>query len=145
LIRLLNVEEVELCLDGGRLFFAEGKIPGGFVPEAFVFNWRRLITQGHGAILGQFDAEGIAGALGAVLAPDLNNNDLLATECFMYSLPHKRGNGLRLLLAFEEWARQMGAKRVAMIHLLSLQPERLASLYHRMGYAPMEVNYVKAL
>ena len=146
MIRPLTVAELPLCLEGGKSFFDEGKMPGGFKPEVFLTNWRRLLVTSQGVVLGMFRADGaIMGALGGLLAPDLNNGDLLAVECFFYMIPSERGSGVRLLYAYEDWARSQGCIRAAMVHLQHLQPERLGQLYERLGYRKIEVCYVKEL
>lgn len=144
-IRHLKAGEVGLCVEGGKQFFDEGKLPGGFVPEIFSRNWKNLIERNIGTIIGSFDGDTITGALGAVLAPDLNNGQTIATECFWFVIDRHRGHGIALLKEFERWAAFRKAKRVAMIHLHALQPERLSELYQRMGYKAVETNYLKDL
>ena len=146
MIRELTVDEIPLCVEGGKSFFDEGKLPGGFKPEIFIACWQRLIRNGIGVILGLFNESGeIQGALGAVIYPDMNNGDITAVENFWYMLPQCRGQGLKLLKEYEKWARRRGAKRLAMIHLLNLQPEKLGALYQRLGFEPIETNYIKVL
>lgn len=144
-IRPLLTSELPLAVDGGYEFFDEGKMPGGFKPEAFIANWTRLIDNGHGAILGSWEGEQLTGVIGAVLAPDLWNGQLMAVECLWYVRAQYRGHGMKLLLEFEKWAKEKGAVRTAMIHLERLQPEALAILYKRMGYEKIETHYVKEL
>lgn len=144
-VRQLKPEEATMCVEGGIAFFDEGKLPGGFVPEVFIRNWKNMISSGRGVIIGSFDGETITGALGAVMAPDLNNDQLLATECFWFVFPQYRGHGIRLLTEFERWAKAAGARRAAMVHLQRLQPESLGALYERMGYEKIETNYLKEL
>lgn len=131
--------------EAGREFFAEGNLPGGFRPEAFTQNWTKMIYAGHGMILGAFKNGAFIGALGAVFSPDPSNGDKIATEAFWYVRPGHRGPGLRLLKAFEEIAMKRGVKRIGMVHLLSIQPEGMANLYQRLGYRPVEVNFLKEL
>jgi GNAT superfamily N-acetyltransferase len=146
MIRALQPYEVGLCVEGGKLFFKEGDLPGGFDAKHFCATWAQLITDKRAAILAGFtDANVITGALGAVLAPGLFNAKTYATEAFWYVIPGYRGHGVELLLAFQEWAKNAGAHYVAMIHLLNLQPEHLSRLYRKMGYNPIETNYLKPL
>lgn len=145
MIKLLTTDELPLCYEGGKLFFGEGKLPGGFDPTAFQLTWGGMIATGAGIVYGMFNGNKIEGALGGIIHRDLNNFDMVAVECFWYMLPGSRGNGIALLNEFESWAKLAGAKRVAMIHLTNLQPEILRKLYERRGYKEIEVHYVKEL
>jgi GNAT superfamily N-acetyltransferase len=146
MIRELDISEVPLCHEIGRLFFNEGKIPGEFVPEEFTKNWTRYMGAGMAGILGWWRNGELAGVLGALLYPDLNNSDLVAAEAFWFVKPEHRGaGGMKLLFAYLDWAKQKGAKRCTMVHLLDLTPDRLAEAYMKVGFRPMEVHYIKEL
>lgn len=143
MIRLLHPDEVKLCVEGGKSFFNEGKMPGGFVPSAFIHSWSKLIESGVGAIHASFDGDTITGGIAAILCPNMFNGKTMAVECLWYVLPEYRGQGLKLFFAFEEWAKRHGATMLSMIHLHALQPEKLKKLYERMGYHAVETNYIK--
>ena len=149
MIRHLTPEEVYIGIDGGYRFFTEGKLPGKFIPEVWLANWQRLIVDRRGAIIAMFeDGSGeYMGAIGAVLAPDLCNNDIIAVECFWFLFEKYRGggNGKLLLDEFEKWARGRNAVRCAMIHLTNLHPKELAGFYRHMGYAEVESHFLKDL
>ncbi len=145
MVRALTVSELPETALMAPAFFAEGKIPGRFVPEVFIAKWGSLIEQGIGFMLGLFRDGKLSGAFGAIVTEDLNSADLVANECFWFVLPEARGRGFELLLAYEEEARKRGAVRCSMIHLLSLQPEKLGELYQRRGYTPVETSYFKEL
>lgn len=145
MVRALTVNELAEAAQMGPAFFAEGGLPGSFVPDIFATKWASLIEQGIGFILGLFREGKLSGAFGAIVAEDLNNGELVANECFWFVQPEARGRGFELLLAYEEEARKRGAKRCSMIHLKALQSERLGELYERRGYAPIETSYFKEL
>lgn len=145
-IRQLQINEVRLCVDGGKEFFMNAGSPIGFDADYFVRVWIELISDKRAVILGMFNDEGkIIGALGALIAPSLFSPKIVATEGFWYVCQGWRGKGIELLLAFEQWSRTMEADYVAMIHLHELQPDKLARLYERMGYQRIETNYLKKL
>lgn len=147
-VRPVTIPELPRVASVGFTFFKEGDIPGGFVPEVFIRNWTDLLLNNRGVFYGAFTPEGMfTGGLGALLCPDLNNGQVMAVECFWYVLPEFRGGTAagRLLKAFERWAREQGAKRMVMVHLLNLTPTELHNTYKRLGYRPVEVNYVKEL
>jgi len=68
-----------------------------------------------------------------------------AAVVFWYSRPGHRGNGIRLFNAFENWACQIGAKRLSVGHLARLMPEKFEKFYHRRGYELNEFNYSKMI
>jgi len=129
----------------GPAFWAEGMLPGAFIPGVFCAKWQSLIEQNIGFILGLFSEGKIVGTFGAIVAEDLNDAKLVANECFWFVKPEARGRGFELLIAYEEEARRRGAVRCSMIHLLNLQPERLAHIYERRGYLAVETSYFKEL
>ena len=83
------------------------------------------------------------GALGGVCVPDCHRECMVASEFFWYVKPEHRGGGIRLLKAFEKWAREQGADRIIMTHLADSMPEGLKKLYIRLGYEELETNYIK--
>lgn len=141
--RLTETELPELARLG-KLFYREGALPGKFVPEQFLATWRKFFELGFAAIFALRINEELVGALGAAVLPDPNDGVLVGSEMFWWVAPKARGHGLSLLNAFEEWAVfEMGARRLGMVHLLSLAPERMGKLYERRGYKATELHYVK--
>lgn len=66
-----------------------------------------------------------------------------ARETVWYIAPAARGrSALRMLDAYEAWARERGCSR---IHMASLASNDVSSLYERRGYAPAETHFLKAL
>ena len=68
----------------------------------------------------------------------------IAAELMWYVSPEHRGSKLapKLLEAFQEWAKVIGASYLS---LSSLDDERLDKLYKKMGYEPVEKSYLKWL
>lgn len=146
MIRGVYPSELPELVEGGKEFFAEADIPGGFEPEYFVRRWTGLIGDGTARVLGAYGEDGkIRGALGWLLHPGLYNSILVATEGFWFTLRRYRGSSdsIRLLDRFEKDARAAGAKRFAMIHLMTLNPEQLDAFYQRRGYKLIEKHYEK--
>lgn len=146
-IRELSADEVRACLAGAHQFFDEADLPVELKPEVFIRNWQDIIDSKRGAIMAMFDGEKPVAGLGAVLAPDLNSNTMMAIECWWHvQKPYRSlGYGQKLLDAYEDWAKDQGATRICMVHLVKLQPEKLGSLFESRGYSKVEVNYVKIL
>lgn len=145
MIRLLTIQDLPLAAQLGPQFYAEGKLPGRFVPEVFARKWTEFIEMGIGFIIGLFEGQKLEGCFGAIVAEDVNDGALTANEMFWFVQPESRGQGLRLFNAYETEARSRGAKRCSMIHLLGLQPDALSKLYERRGYRAVETAYHKEL
>jgi hypothetical protein len=147
MLRLLNSAELPLCIEGGHEFFAEGKMPGGFNPQVFLEHWRGFLESGRGYMIGLWKETDLAGVMGFVLAPDMWNGDTMAIECLWYVRKQHRGGpgAMRLLFEFEKQAKRLGAVRTALIHLESLTPVELESVYLKRGYVLVEKHYVKTL
>lgn len=145
MIRLLTVYDLPLASQMGPKFYAEGKVPGEFIPEVFVASWTTLIDRGLGFIVGLFEESKLCGCLGAAVTKCLNSGKLIASEMFWFVLPEARGGGLRMLQAYEDEAKRRGAVRCSMALIKGLQPEALGKLYERRGYRAFEIAYSKEL
>lgn len=147
MIRAAAVEELSTIAPYGKAFYEEGNLVGTYDPETFRKTWSAFLGKGLGVIFVMEIAAKFAGALGGILFLDPNNNDLVATELFWYVLPEYRNSveSVRLLVAFERWAKEMDARRVSMMHTFGSQVEQLSAIYTRLGYRPLEVHYVKEI
>ena len=110
-------------------------------------NWCVLLSSNVGVMWKLEDKDHVVGMLGGMLTPDLLDGSLTATETFWYVHPeHRNGSGgIQLLLTFEKWAMEIGAKRIIMAHLVNHNSESLKNLYQRRGFKPMEIFYHKEL
>ncbi len=143
MIKQLEVEELAIAAKIGQQFWDEGALPGRLVPEVFVRNWTTLLGNGMGRIFGLYDGTNLVGALGAIIVPDLNDGDLTATECFWFVRKSHRGNGVRLLLNFVKYAKEIGCVRVNMVHVFNEHANKLSKLYKKIGFSPVEIHYIK--
>ncbi len=55
---------------------------------------------------------------------------------------HRGGSGLRMLAAYEDWARDLGCVSIGMASLAS---NDVGGLYRRFGYVPAETHFIKTL
>lgn len=131
----------------GEAFFNQCGLPGTFKYSAWFHNWRSLMQNNLGTMWVLRIKGEIAGALGGMLVPDINDGELVATEAFWFVLPQYRNSlwSIRLLTNFENWAKGIGAKRIVMVHLLSSMPEKLKHFYEKRGYQAVEITYAKSL
>lgn len=102
---------------------------------------RALIAQPLGLVLVDEQNSTIVGMIGVAVTPHLYSGEAVMSELFWYAPPESRGSGVRLLKRAEDWARANGVKHAAMI----APDERVAAFYERMGYAALEINYIKPL
>lgn len=121
--RIITIDErlTKALRTRGMDYFKEAKVlPGTFKVDCFLSSWSSILAAGYGAMWRyQFGADH-AGLMGALLSPDLNDGEVTATEMFLYVLPEyrDRGFGIRLINNFLEWAKECGATRVMMAHVL---------------------------
>jgi len=126
-------------------FFEEGELSGKPDPHTFVGGVKRLIDTG--IVLSLVDDEGrVKGAIGGAIYDDYISGDVSCTEAFWFVGKEYRGTGgLRLLKEFEKEANARGASRIWMVHLLSLNSEKMERYYLRSGYELKEKFYLKEL
>lgn len=94
-----------------------------------------LMASSHGAVL-----IGDAGVIGGALLPAYCAPSwVIAVEMFWWA----ESGGLRLLRAFEDWAREAGASEVRMTSLAA-QP-RAAEILSRRGYKAAEISHSKVI
>lgn len=84
------------------------------------------------------------GMLGAIAAPlPFNKAHIVATELFWWC--EKKGAGLALFAAFEDWAEsEIGAHQISVSTVHEVNPG-IARLYARRGYRLREQNYVRSI
>lgn len=147
MIREIKIDELPLIYPIGHAIWKEGKLPGAYVNEIFRASWEKLYAAGVGVIFAAFRGGELVGALGAITYNDLNDGVLVSTEAFWYVFEDFRkilyGYGVRLLIAYEKWAKRRGVKRVGMANLVALNDGPMQSLYEKMGYRPLDRTYIK--
>lgn len=135
MIRLAVESDIPQLLEMGQRFADRAGLVDhvGYNPVHMTQTFRLLI-EGHVIFIGR------TGALGAMSGPHPFNYDhLIAQELFWWS---EGREGLRLLDAFEAWAREH-CHSVRMITLEAVEPDRTARIYERRGYTPLERGFIK--
>ena len=70
----------------------------------------------------------------------------ICTEFFWYVRPeHRTKDSIKLIEAYETWAKKIGARFITMAHFDDETGQRLSLVYKRLGYKPIEHSYVKEL
>lgn len=100
-----------------------------------------LITSESGFVAVD-DRDGtLVGMIGILLFPHHLSGERIAGEVFWWVEPERRGGGVRLMKRAEAWAKDHGAVRMQMI----APSAPVGALYARLGYAPVEIAYERAL
>ena len=107
--------------------------------------WKKSIDAGAGAILALKKSGKIIGGIGMMFFPALEDDVVTCGEAFWYVDEKERGGGLKLLLKAQKYAKEMGARRMTMIHLSNSMPNRLKGLYERLGFKEIETHYMKEI
>jgi hypothetical protein len=145
-IELASLTDIPAVAELGEPFFREASAPGKFDRQSFIAAWNGLIGSGVGSVHIVRKDDRVTAAFGGVCITDFNTGDPVAMEMFWFADPADRSiENLRLLRRFEEWAAAAGAKRVCMVHLKSINAERLERYYEKRGYVPLETYYWKDL
>lgn len=143
-LRQLTANEIPLMYEGGKTFLEEAKFPAPFNPDAFRRQCAELLEWKLGEVWAAFEGETILGAIGFAYSKCPFTGDATALEQFWFVIPayRKSSVGLQLWEKFEERARDKGAKRIAMVHLASLD---LQGLYEARGYKLVEQTFWRML
>lgn len=143
-IRAIKSSDIATLEPMARRFVGSSEVLAGeFSPDHFAKMWSAFIDQGIGAIFVLEDEGVIVGGLGAIAFPDMHTGNIVSHECFWFVAEESRGEGLKLLDAFEAWAKSKESRAVIVTHLADSMPERVARIYRMRGYRLIETNYRK--
>lgn len=138
-----NFEDVPALVAMGMRFLAASPL-NEFMPpnqDKMTALVNGLIEEDGGYLAVAEDGD-LQGMIGAVLISNLVSGELWAVELFWWVEPEARGRtGLRLLKGVEDWARGLGVRHIQ----LTAPTKRAGALYTRLGFAPTELSYHKAL
>lgn len=145
MIRPLTIDELPLCVPHGAAFHREMGLPGTFIPDIWLENWRAFLERYRAVVLGLWDGEMLVGGLGALITPDLSDGRMSATEMFWFvDSAHRKGRGaIKLVKTFEAWAAAEGAVETRMCHMSGTRDESFDHVYRALGYELLEVSYFK--
>ncbi len=88
----------------------------------------------------------VVGFIAGLAMPLLGNRHVLqVTELAYWIQPDHRGHGVQLLQAFQDAARERGAKYLNMISLESSMPDVVRRLYESQGFEHSETVFTKQL
>lgn len=108
-------------------------------PEQMAALARHLVAQPGGVVL-VVDHDGtLTGMIGILIATHHLSAEAVAMEAFWWAT--SPGDGVRLLKASEQWAKEHGAVAMQMV----APSDRVGALYARMGYNLIERGYMRRL
>ncbi len=81
----------------------------------------------------------VAAVLCGLVTPHYLTGELTAFKTAWYAVPASRGHGAHLLRAFENWAKEKGARRL----IVAGRQERTLQLLQRLDYRVLETVFAK--
>lgn len=146
MIRPATLSDKEAVIGLLREFFGQTEYSDlGWSQKSIEDIVERLITTDSAVIL---VSDGVTGLIGGYLTPYWMNMDkVFAQEMFWYvSKEHRGGSlGIRLLNAFQEWAKDGGADYCVMSSTTNLNPSGVGNVLKRSGFVPVDISYWKRL
>lgn len=142
-VREATVDDVPGIVATGQRFI-RGSVYGRFLGEnpaqlELFATW--LIAQPDGELWVLEHDGAIRGLLGATVFVHPMDGTVTASEMFWWTDPEVRGHGLKLLRAFETWARERGARKTTVV---APTPD-VERLYERLHYAKVETSYERMI
>lgn len=135
MIRDAVLDDIPELVEMGRRFIEQAKLHVGFDRASCEILLQQLI-EGEGGLL----LRGENSMFGAVIYPHpFNNAHTIGQELFWYS---EGREGFRLLREAEK-AIKGKCNSMVMVTMETVNPDRMASLYGKMGFVPMERGFVK--
>lgn len=134
MIRPASLDDIPSLLAMGREFHAASGLPFSFDEAAMGRVLAGLIGSDQAVVL-MTDRGVIGGALNPAYC---DPSWIMAVELFWWA----KGDGLALLRAFEDWAKEAGASEVRMTSIYDLP--RADAILRRKGYRPLEISYGRA-
>lgn len=105
----------------------------------------QVLLQMGGLLAAEKDGE-IVGFFAGIVSEHFLSHAKCATDVGVFVLPEHRGGTafLRLVRAFEEWAREQGATEIQLGVSTQVETEQTVRMYERLGYTMASFGLVKA-
>lgn len=148
MIYAATIDDIDGIIVMGRSFFGES----GFENEAQFdedsFRQTCINLLANGCIFVSKHGDKYAGMISGLAYPFyFNAAHKTAQELFWWVSPEFRGgiSAMRLLRAFEAWAKAQGCMSISMISLPSLVNSPAALMYQKSGYRASEQSFIRSL
>lgn len=144
MIRRARLTDIPALVELGMRFMHESGYAAHLTanPNAHAELAERLITDVSGLVLVDERESEIVGMLGAIATVHPHSGDRVMAELFWYVAPDARGSGVRLLQEAEHWAITNGVRKSIVV---APEGSSVDLLYVRMGYKPLERQFIKDL
>lgn len=147
-IRPAQPEDLDALVAMGERFFAFSPFHKltRFDPQAARASIAQVADAGV-ALVATVDGVVVGGLLGVTTALWFNPAQLVASEVAWWVADEYRGGaaGVRLLHAFEQWAREQGATLVSLSDLVIDGDTPAGSLFEKLGYTLVERSHAKVI
>ena len=146
LIRVATADDLDTILDMGERFIAFG--PHGKHVNADRDQLRAGVSafmQGGVIFLAESGGK-VCGMLACAASPMwFAPHILVAHELAWWVDEEARGSSaaVRLVMAYQAWAREIGAQVIAMSQLVAVNGEQVGRMLTKLGYEPSEMTYIK--
>lgn len=142
MIRFSEYSDKHDCIELLRESHSAANFPFSFCDQSagVLFEYHHKLSNACIIIL---DKGGAKGLLMATITPHPFGVGLCASETVWFVSNQARGaSGIKMLSAYEEWAKSHGC---ALISMASLVSNDVSAIYRRRGYDAAETHYVKYL
>ena len=142
-VRKALISDMDRVIEMALRFVAETPY-GEYItirPDRLALTVSSLMANPDAAILVSENGSRLTGMIGMMAYDHPYSGERTAFEVVWWVDPESRGDGVRLLRAAEEWAREHGAIKAQMV----APNERVGALYARLGYTPVETSYQRSL
>ncbi len=142
MIRRATADDTGRLIEMGQRFVRETTYNGiiAIDPERMARVIAGILANPDGVLLVS-GADKLTGMIGMVVYDHPFSGERTAFEIVWWVEPEARGDGVRLLRAAEDWATERGAVVMQMV----APTDRVAHLYIRLGYAPVETSFQRRL
>lgn len=142
-VRTADLSDVQRIVEMGTEFLRESRYRSAFLenPAQIETLARQIIGSEHGVVLLLEKADRVVGMIAVIAYDHFISGQRVVGEVVYWVEAAARGLGLRLLKAAEAWAKTEGA---VLMQMISPEP-RVDALYQRLGYAPIERIFQRAL
>ena len=146
-IRMLKADEVDKALPLALAFQSSSGLCTGDNDAQSNWGeiWKVTIETCTGGIIAYEVDDQVVGVMCFLVGVSPLDGKPQLTESMWYMKKDHRGRGTHLLAAAEELATSLGCERIVMTHLADAKGGRIAKVFKRRGFRPMETSYLKEL
>lgn len=143
MIRKAVADDMARLVEMGQRFAAETEYAAFISIDAdrLAQTIANVTASPDGAVLVSEAGDKAKGMIAMIVYDHPYSGQRTAFELVWWVDPEARGDGVRLLRAAEEWARDQGATAMQMV----APNERVGALYRRLGYEPVETSFQRSL